>query len=214
MQAVAGVRRAHGGELQQVFCIRLHIRAHIQHQVEAARIARWPKTGDGGAIDARQLAQADHRQRHQRAGIAAGDGHGGLSVAHAFQAGPHGCALAMAHHLAGLVAHRHGPGGMADFAAPGQTLALADQAAKLCLVTMNDEGDLGVLCGRRKHACDNCRRPAISAHRINGNDNALAARCRSIKSVRHGSAARARAAYAASSSRSTSLVSATTSRAS
>jgi hypothetical protein len=100
----------------------------------------------------------------------------------------------MAHHLAGLVAHRDGAGGVADLAAARQPLALADQARKLCLVAMDDETDVRVLGRRGKHACDNGRRPAISAHRINGNDNAPAARCRSITSVRHGQAARARAA--------------------
>ncbi len=37
---------------------------------------------------------------------------------------PHGGVLAVAHHVAGLVVHRHDFGGVADFAPPVQRLAL------------------------------------------------------------------------------------------
>ncbi len=123
-KTVAGVRPAHQRVLQKIAFVGADVGADIQHHVEAAGVARRPEAGDGGAIDARQFAQAQHRHRHERAGVAARDNRVGFAVFHGVDGGPHRGALAVAHDVAGLGVHRDDFGDIAD-------LATLDQAA-LC----------------------------------------------------------------------------------
>ena len=78
----------------------------------------------------------------------------------------------MAHHLTGLVMHRHDAVGMADGHASGQTGFAGDQRLKLRLVAMKQELRVGGGAGTNaKTGNDSCR-SAISTHRIDGNDDA------------------------------------------
>jgi len=118
-------------------------------------------------LDARQLAQPHHRQQHERAGVAAGHGHGRFLVAHRIERGPHRGVLPVAHHVAGLVLHRDDTLRVADLAAVGK-LALFDQRAKLLGGAVQDE--MRILVPTRKDAKagnDGCR-PPISAHGVDG----------------------------------------------
>jgi hypothetical protein len=72
-EALARVARAHERVGQEVGGVGAHVRAHVEHDVEAVGIARGPEDGDGGAGHARRAAQAQHGHRHERAGVAAGD---------------------------------------------------------------------------------------------------------------------------------------------
>ena len=171
-KAVAGVGRPHQRELQQVGRVGLDVGADVQHDVEAAGIARGPETGDGGAVDAGQLAQPDHRQGHQRAGIAAAHGHRRLMFPHAFDGRPHGGVAAMAHDLAGLVLHRHHARGMADRAARRDVGALGQKARQLLLGAVQDEVHIGDARRRLGQAADHGRRATVAPHRVYGYDNA------------------------------------------
>ena len=70
-QTVAGIGRAHQRVLGQIVFVSTDVCTHVQHDVKPLWISRRPEAGDGGAIDALQLAKLQHRHCHQRAGIAA-----------------------------------------------------------------------------------------------------------------------------------------------
>ncbi len=169
-KAVAGVGRAHQRVLHEVGGVGPDVGADIQHHVEAAGVARGPEAGDGGAVDAGQLAQPDHRQGHQRAGIAAADRARRLAAAHAFDRRPHRRALAVAHDLAGLVLHRHHAGGMADGAARRDVGAPREKLPQRVFGAVQDEVGVGIASGRLGEAVDHHRGTAIAAHRVDGND--------------------------------------------
>ena len=158
--------------MQEIGRVGLDIGAHVQHDVEAAGIARGPETGDGGAVDAGQLAQPDHRQGHQRAGIATADRHRRLMRAHAFDGRPHGSAFAMAHDLAGLVLHRHHARGMAERAARRDVGAFGQKARKLLLGAVQYEIHVGDALGCLGQAADHGRRATVAPHRVHGYDDA------------------------------------------
>ncbi len=114
----------------------------------------------------------------------------------------------MSHHLTWLVGHGDGSGGMLQAAPPLKDCMTGNHPRKHGLVAMQDHTKVGVARQTINKTGDNCHRPAITAHCINGNDVSRGAgQRRDLRSVGHGARGRS---YAASSSRSTALATATT----
>lgn len=78
----------------------------------------------------------------------------------------------MAHHLTWLVMHRHHTRGMAQCHTRGHLGVPRQCLAKFCFVSVQDVMGLRMRRSGQHKTGNNCRRPAISAHRVNGNDYA------------------------------------------
>ena len=95
----------------------------------------------------------------------------------------------MAHHLAGLVIHRHHTLGMAKRDAGGKIGMARQQRRQLRLIAMQQKPHAGICaCAIDKTGNNSCR-PTVTAHGVNRNDD-ITVTCgsRSFQSVRHGDA--------------------------
>ncbi|OIQ64435.1 hypothetical protein GALL_540130 [mine drainage metagenome] len=152
LQPVARIRRAHHGILQQVFGIGLDVGADVQHHVEAALVARGPKAGDRRAIDAGDLAQPDHRQRHQRAGIARRNAGTGFTAFDQINSHAHGRIFFVAHRQCRRLIHPHHFRGMMNT----QTricLRMMDAQLRLDRVLQANQYDIERRIARKTFQC-------------------------------------------------------------
>ena len=119
-EGVAGVGGAHHRVLQEVVGVGADVGAGVEEHVVAGGVERGPEDGDGRAVDAGRLAEREHGQRHQRAGVAAGDDDRGLARLHRLERAPHAGALGVAQHARGLVVHGDDAGGVPHLGALGR----------------------------------------------------------------------------------------------
>ena len=212
----AGVGRAHQRELEEVALVGAHVGADVEHDVEALRPSRGPEAGQRRPGDPGQLAQPQHRQRHQRAGVAAGDGDARLALAHRVERAPHRARRPAAHDVGGLGVHCHHLLGVAHRDPVGQPAA-PDQGCQGGLVAVQKEAHAVLAARDLRQPRDHRRGAAVPAHGVDRHDGAPAVALperRGGGGVGHGSPPEgaARRAQAASSSSSTSGVVASTSR--
>jgi len=128
---------------------------------------RRPIDSDCWAVDVRNLAQDQHRERHQRAGITTRDDDSRLAGFHRLDRIPHGCAASPPCGGRRLFVHWDDFFDMPDLAPAIQMFSPAfEKRRNLRLVTMEQKRDFGVLSGRFCQPADHSRHPAIATHHI------------------------------------------------
>jgi hypothetical protein len=122
---------------------------------------------DGQALDAFDDAQAQHRYRHQRAGVAGGHGDVGFLFGHGFDGVPHAGVPAAADGLARFFRHVDDAGGVADLGGLCERAMALQQGLQDALVAVQEKTDLGVPAARDGSARKDGGGAGVATHGIN-----------------------------------------------
>jgi hypothetical protein len=164
MKERARHRRTHQGIVGQLACVGPDVGADVEH--DAFGFHRRPQGRDRGTLDARHRTQDQFRHRHQRAGVAGGDGDVRLTLLHGLDREPHARALATPHGLARLVAHRDRGVGVDDRGPCGDRGRLLELGLDACAVAEDEEAQIGVALQREGGAANHNLGAMIAPHRV------------------------------------------------
>ncbi len=146
-------------------CVGADRRADVEHDRFAAQ--RRPQGRDGGAIDRGHCVQAKFGHRHQRAGVAGGNGAIGRAALDRLDRLPHRRdPPPSAQRLAGLVSHLDRDIGMKNARLGGQSRMSGENRTDHLLIPVKQEPNVRPALQRDRGARHDDGRTVIAPHRV------------------------------------------------
>jgi hypothetical protein len=162
---------AHDREIDQLLGAAPGIGADVEH--DALTPQRGPDHGDGRARNPRNHAETEHRDGHQRAGVAGGNRDLDFLVGDRIERVPHAGIAPAPERLRRLLRHADDVGGVADLGALGERAVARQNRLENGLVAVQQEPQLGMALARDCDARHDRGRSQIAAHGVDRKDKLL-----------------------------------------